>query len=87
MNGKQLSSAPVSRKKKNNLSPSQWDAWLAERQIQERHTSLLRRLDGLVQDAQNERLDKAAAVLRTTAEIFRSALSEEKLKRNRGSRV
>jgi len=51
--------------------------WLEQRQVVERHNSLLRRLEGLAQDAQIERLDKAAALLRQTAEAFRNALREK----------
>jgi len=51
--------------------------WLEQRQVVERHNSLLRRLEGLAQDAQIERLDKAAALLRQTAEAFRTALREK----------
>jgi len=58
-------------------SELEYAKWLEKRQIIERHNSLLRRLEGLAQDAQIERLDKAAALLRQTAEAFRSALREK----------
>jgi len=51
--------------------------WLEHRQVVERHNSLLRRLEGLAQDAQIERLDKAAELLRQTAGAFRNALREK----------
>jgi len=62
----------------NVASELEYAAWLESRQIQDRHNSLLRRLEGLAQDAQIERLDKAAALLRQTAEAFRNALREKK---------
>ena len=62
-----------------NSSASELDyaKWLERRQIHDRHNSLLRRLEGLAQDAQIEGLDKAAALLRQTAEAFRIALREK----------
>ena len=64
------------RGKNEKLVGLDWDVWLERRQVEERHRSLVRRLEGLVQDAQIERLDNAAALLRETAETFRRALRE-----------
>ena len=76
-----LSKETMSLKENANLANSEHDARFERSQIEERHRSLLRRLEHLAQDAKIERLDKAAALLRQTAECFRIALNE-KLKRN-----
>jgi len=64
-------------KRKSQARDLDYDRWLERRQVEERHRSLLHRLERLAQDAQIERLDNAAALLRDTAEAFRIALREK----------
>jgi len=74
---KQLRRLATATKPNPVTSELEYAKWLEHRQIVERHNSLLRRLEGLAHDAQIERLDKAAALLRQTAEAFRIALREK----------
>lgn len=52
--------------------------WLKRRQEDERHMSLIRRLEHLAADARNERFDDAARLLREAAEELRFALARDK---------
>lgn len=54
-------------------------AWLLRRQAEDRNRSLLRRLEHLVDDARNERLESATALLQEIAAELRSALARDQI--------